>query len=276
MKPLSSFETSATGYPAKQRDVAEAQNIQCKETRNTNRDAVAEVRSDRRYIWSGGAPLEHFMGNSCKADSNPVATVSTLFSDVIRCMSYLYISTSLEICNASVRLPPLSVACLEFWEPQTPTAQRDCPGLYRDCFSFTSTFTWSARNLVNILDSRKYREVWRNKYSLLAVVFQKRFTNNNIFLHYAKKYLSVWFICTVAISFCRLVLRSCRSLYAIVFTTQLSSFLSLAIFLLAFKMFYFQSIPFKDLHVMQSVVSRHKEFSGWGLWEMRTTLKYEG
>lgn len=47
--------------------------------RNTNRDAVAEVRSDMRYIWSGGAPVENFMGNTWKADRNPVAIEFTFF-----------------------------------------------------------------------------------------------------------------------------------------------------------------------------------------------------
>jgi len=114
------------------------------------------------------------MGNSLKADRNPVATVSTFLSYVILYMSHQYISTSLEIYKTSVRLPPSSVTCLKFWEPLTPTAHRVCPGLYRDCFSFTSTFTPCARNLVNILNSRNDREVWSNKYSFLAVVFQRR------------------------------------------------------------------------------------------------------
>jgi hypothetical protein len=82
-----------------------------------NRDAVAAVRFDMRYIWSGEAHVEHFMGNSWKADRNPVATVSTFLSYVIRCMSYLYVSTSLDICKASMRLPPSSVACLKFLQP---------------------------------------------------------------------------------------------------------------------------------------------------------------
>jgi hypothetical protein len=84
------------------------------ELRITNRDSVAEVTSDMRYIWSGGAHVEHFMGNSWKADKNPVATVFTFLSYVIRCMSYLYIFTSLKICKASVCLPLSSVHCLEF------------------------------------------------------------------------------------------------------------------------------------------------------------------
>jgi hypothetical protein len=33
---------------------------------------------------------------------------------------------------------PLSCAdCLEIWEPQPPGTLRACPGLYRDCFTFT-------------------------------------------------------------------------------------------------------------------------------------------
>jgi len=103
--------------------------------------------------------VEHFMGNSLEADRNPVATVSTFLSYLILCMSYKYISTSLEIYKTSVRLPPSSVTCLEFWELQTPRAHRICPGLYRDCFSFISTFTTCATNLVNILNSREDREV---------------------------------------------------------------------------------------------------------------------
>ena len=103
--------------------------------------------------------MEHFMGNRLKADRNPIATVSKFISYLILCVSYQYISISLENFKASVRLPTSSVACLEFWEPQTPRAHRVCPDQYRDCFSFTSTFTPCARNLVNCLNSRKDREV---------------------------------------------------------------------------------------------------------------------
>jgi len=38
-------------------------------------------------------------------------------------------------------LPPLCVDCLEVWKPQPPETLRDCPGLYRDCFTFTFIFT---------------------------------------------------------------------------------------------------------------------------------------
>ena len=129
------------------------------ELRHTNTVAVADVCSDMRYIWRGGASVEHFMGNSWKADRNPIAMLSTFLSYLIRCMSYRYISTALEICKATVLLPSSSVACLEFWELQPPTVHRACPGLYRNCFIFTSTFTPCARNLADILDSRKDREV---------------------------------------------------------------------------------------------------------------------
>jgi hypothetical protein len=63
MKPMSSFETSKTGYPAKQRDVQKNRTFSV-EIKNRNRDSVAEVCCDIRYIWRGGAPMEHFMDNS--------------------------------------------------------------------------------------------------------------------------------------------------------------------------------------------------------------------
>jgi hypothetical protein len=64
MKPLSSLETSKTRYPAKQRDVQNR--IFSVELKNPNRDAVTEVCTEIRYIWRGGAPMEHFMDNSGK------------------------------------------------------------------------------------------------------------------------------------------------------------------------------------------------------------------
>jgi hypothetical protein len=37
-------------------------------------------------------------------------------------------------------LPPSCADCLEIWKPQPPGTLRTCPGLYRDCFTFTLTF----------------------------------------------------------------------------------------------------------------------------------------
>jgi len=42
-------------------------------------------------------------------------------------------------CIGPTTLPPLHVDCLEIWEPQAPGILRACPGLYRDCHTFTCT-----------------------------------------------------------------------------------------------------------------------------------------
>jgi len=34
-------------------------------------------------------------------------------------------------------LPPSSAECLEIWDSKPPGALRACPGMYRDCFTFT-------------------------------------------------------------------------------------------------------------------------------------------
>jgi hypothetical protein len=36
-------------------------------------------------------------------------------------------------------LPLPCANCLEIWEPQPPGSLRACPGVYRDCFTFTLT-----------------------------------------------------------------------------------------------------------------------------------------
>jgi hypothetical protein len=36
-------------------------------------------------------------------------------------------------------LPPSCAHCLEIWVPQPPGTLKACPGLYRDCFTFTFT-----------------------------------------------------------------------------------------------------------------------------------------
>jgi len=38
-------------------------------------------------------------------------------------------------------LPPSCANCLVIWEPQPSGTFRVCPDLYRDCFTFTYTFT---------------------------------------------------------------------------------------------------------------------------------------
>ena len=40
-------------------------------------------------------------------------------------------------CKGMTILPPSCANCLETWEPQPPETLRACPGLYRDCFTFT-------------------------------------------------------------------------------------------------------------------------------------------
>ena len=41
-------------------------------------------------------------------------------------------------CVQLTTLPPSCAECLEIWEPQIPGTLRAYPGLYRDCFTFTT------------------------------------------------------------------------------------------------------------------------------------------
>jgi hypothetical protein len=43
-------------------------------------------------------------------------------------------------CVGLTTLPPSCTDCLEIWEPQPPETLRVCPGVYRDCFTFTLTY----------------------------------------------------------------------------------------------------------------------------------------
>ena len=40
-------------------------------------------------------------------------------------------------CVGLITLPPSCAGCLEIWEPEPSGTFRDCPSLYRDCFTFT-------------------------------------------------------------------------------------------------------------------------------------------
>jgi hypothetical protein len=42
-------------------------------------------------------------------------------------------------CVGLTTLPPSCADCLEIWEPQRLGTLRACPGLYRDCITFTFT-----------------------------------------------------------------------------------------------------------------------------------------
>jgi hypothetical protein len=42
--------------------------------------------------------------------------------------------------RVGLTLPPSCADCLEIWKLQLPATRRTCPGLYRDCFTFTLTF----------------------------------------------------------------------------------------------------------------------------------------
>jgi hypothetical protein len=42
-------------------------------------------------------------------------------------------------CVGLTTLPPSYADCLEIWEPHHPGTLKACPGLYKDCFQFTST-----------------------------------------------------------------------------------------------------------------------------------------
>ena len=45
-------------------------------------------------------------------------------------------------CVGLITLPPLYEDYLEIWEPQHPGTLRACPGLYRNCFTFTFYIRW--------------------------------------------------------------------------------------------------------------------------------------
>jgi hypothetical protein len=47
-------------------------------------------------------------------------------------------------CVGLTTLPPLCADCLQIWEPQPPGNLRDCPGLYRGCFTFTFTLYFTS------------------------------------------------------------------------------------------------------------------------------------
>jgi hypothetical protein len=51
-------------------------------------------------------------------------------------------------CLGLTTLPPSCADCLEMWEPQPPGTLWACPGLYRDCFTFT--FVFDIDNLLKI------------------------------------------------------------------------------------------------------------------------------
>jgi len=40
-------------------------------------------------------------------------------------------------CAGLTAVPPSTAECHEIWEPQPPGTLRACPGMYRDCFTFT-------------------------------------------------------------------------------------------------------------------------------------------
>jgi len=43
-------------------------------------------------------------------------------------------------CVGLTTLPPSCADCRESWEPEPPGTLRACPGVYRDCFTFTWNF----------------------------------------------------------------------------------------------------------------------------------------
>jgi len=55
-------------------------------------------------------------------------------------------------CVGLTTVPPSCVECLEIWESQTPGTLMACPGLFRDCFSFTficrNELHWSTQRLI--------------------------------------------------------------------------------------------------------------------------------
>ena len=52
-------------------------------------------------------------------------------------------------CEGLTTLPPSCADCHDIWEPQPPGTLRASPGLYRDYFTFTFTFTGDYINYIN-------------------------------------------------------------------------------------------------------------------------------
>ena len=67
-------------------------------------------------------------------------TVALELTQPLKEMSTGNISRGIR-CVKLTTLPPSYADCLEMWELQPPGTLRACPGLYRDCFTFTFTFT---------------------------------------------------------------------------------------------------------------------------------------
>jgi hypothetical protein len=74
-----------------------------------------------------------------------------LFCLLFVCKCVLYycyqVSTQLQLTNISYHIESRNICTihavktiLEIWEPKLPGTLRVCPGLYRDCFTFTFTF----------------------------------------------------------------------------------------------------------------------------------------
>jgi hypothetical protein len=70
---------------------------------------------------------------------------------LLSCTMHAKCPVSLEIRTASITyscgrwvglttLPHSQTDCLEIWEPQLPGKFRACPGLYEDCFTFSTTY----------------------------------------------------------------------------------------------------------------------------------------
>jgi hypothetical protein len=59
-------------------------------------------------------------------------------------------------------LPPSTADCHEIWEPQPPGTLRACPGMYRDCFTFTFT-------LLNVLLQKQALFLCLTSFYLLIV-----------------------------------------------------------------------------------------------------------
>jgi len=73
-------------------------------------------------------------------------------------------------CTGLTALPPSCAECHEIWQPQPPWTLRACPGLYRDCFTFT-LYLGVLKNLSRPFGEEKTAPVWNRTAKPLSATF---------------------------------------------------------------------------------------------------------
>ena len=88
-------------------------------------------------VWTGGKSCPHRDSIPDRPTRSHSVNRLSYPADITNEYQEYFLGGKSGRCLTTTTLPPSCADCLEIWDLKLPGTLRACPGLYRDCFTFT-------------------------------------------------------------------------------------------------------------------------------------------